>query len=89
MRGTTAAKGSPMKRDVHPKSKEVTITCSCGNTFVTPSTMDREKLFIDVCSQCHPFYTGTQKLTDSGGRVDKFRQKYGMKKKTVVKKKDE
>jgi large subunit ribosomal protein L31 len=54
------------------------VKCSCGNTFVTHSTLNKE-LSLDVCSECHPFYTGKQKVVDSGGRVDKFRQKYGVK----------
>ena len=66
-----------MKPDIHPKYNEVTVTCSCGNTFVTRSTAGRD-LQIEVCSLCHPFYTGKQKIVDTGGRVDKFRRKYGM-----------
>ena len=68
-----------MKADIHPKYNEVNIKCSCGNTFKTRSTAGRD-LNLDVCSQCHPFYTGKQKLMDTAGRVDKFRQKYGMSK---------
>ncbi len=68
-----------MKADIHPEYREITVTCSCGNTFQTRSTAGRD-LSIEVCSQCHPFYTGKQKLVDTAGRVDKFRQKYGMKK---------
>lgn len=67
-----------MKEKIHPKYSEIKVTCSCGNTFVTRSTMGRD-LHIDVCSLCHPFYTGKQKVLDTGGRVDKFRQKYGLK----------
>ena len=67
-----------MKPGIHPKYQEVTVTCSCGNTFVTRSTAGRD-LQIEVCSLCHPFYTGKQKIVDTAGRVDKFRQKYGMK----------
>ena len=65
-----------MKSDIHPAYTEVTVTCGCGNTFKTHSTAGRD-LHLDVCSQCHPFYTGKQKLVDTAGRVDKFRQKYG------------
>jgi len=65
-----------MKPEIHPEYKAVQVTCSCGNTFETNSTVGKD-LHIDVCSQCHPFYTGRQKIVDSGGRVDKFRQKYG------------
>ena len=67
-----------MKPDIHPAYNEITVTCSCGNTFNTRSTLGKE-LHLDVCSSCHPFYTGKQKIVDSGGRVDKFRQKYGVK----------
>lgn len=64
-----------MKAEIHPDYKAITVTCSCGNSFATNSTLGRD-LHVDVCSQCHPFYTGKQKIVDSGGRVDKFRQKY-------------
>ncbi|CAB1274221.1 50S ribosomal protein L31 [Candidatus Nitrosacidococcus tergens] len=64
-----------MKKDIHPKYNKVTVTCSCGNTFTTGSTKEGA-LHIEVCSSCHPFYTGTQKLVDTAGRVDKFRQRY-------------
>ena len=67
-----------MKADIHPAYSEITVTCSCGNTFKTSSTAGKD-LHIEVCSQCHPFYTGKQKTVDSGGRVDKFRKKYGIK----------
>lgn len=68
-----------MKPKIHPPYKEVKITCSCGNSFVTRSTLGKPTLTLEVCSNCHPFYTGTQKLLDSGGRVDRFRQKYSKK----------
>ncbi len=67
-----------MKPDIHPNYQEITATCSCGSSFKTRSTAGRD-LQLDVCSQCHPFYTGKQKLIDTAGRVDKFRQKYGLK----------
>lgn len=67
-----------MKANIHPKYQEITITCSCGNTFNTRSTLERD-LHIDVCSACHPFYTGKQKIMDTAGRVDKFRRKYQLK----------
>lgn len=67
-----------MKADIHPGYDEINVTCSCGSTFKTRSTVGHD-LTIEVCSQCHPFYTGKQKLLDTAGRVDKFRQKYGMK----------
>jgi large subunit ribosomal protein L31 len=66
-----------MKPDIHPAYGEIKVTCSCGNTFTTRSTAGRD-LHLEVCSSCHPFYTGKQKLVDTAGRVDKFRQKYGM-----------
>lgn len=67
-----------MKADIHPEYSETSVTCSCGNSFTTRSTLGRD-LHIDVCSACHPFFTGKQKIVDSAGRVDKFRQKYGRK----------
>lgn len=67
-----------MKADIHPSYDDITVTCSCGNSFQTRSTAGKD-LTIEVCSQCHPFFTGKQKLIDTAGRVDKFRQKYGMK----------
>ncbi len=66
-----------MKSDIHPKYKEITVNCSCGNSFKTRSTL-QEDLHLEVCSACHPFYTGQQKMMDTAGRVDKFRRKYGM-----------
>ena len=66
-----------MKPEIHPEYQEIKVTCSCGNTFMTRSTL-AEELHVEVCSQCHPFYTGKQKMMDSGGRVDKFRKKYGI-----------
>ncbi|MDH3314443.1 MAG: 50S ribosomal protein L31 [Gammaproteobacteria bacterium] len=66
-----------MKTDIHPKYQEITVNCSCGNSFKTRSTLV-EDLHLEVCSACHPFYTGQQKMMDTAGRVDKFRRKYGM-----------
>ena len=68
-----------MRADIHPAYNEVAVTCSCGNTFTTRSTMSKPTLHVEVCSECHPFYTGTQKIVDTAGRIDKFRQKYGTK----------
>ncbi|MBX9895813.1 MAG: 50S ribosomal protein L31 [Nitrosomonas sp.] len=65
-----------MKAEIHPDYQEITVTCSCGSVFQTRSTMGKN-LSIEVCSQCHPFYTGKQKIVDTAGRVEKFRQKYG------------
>ncbi len=66
-----------MKADIHPKYEEIKVTCSCGNSFNTRSTLCDE-LHVEVCSKCHPFFTGKQKIVDAGGRVDKFRRKYGI-----------
>jgi large subunit ribosomal protein L31 len=68
-----------MKADIHPNYAEIKVTCSCGNEFVTRSTLG-EDLHVEVCSSCHPFYTGKQKIVDAGGRVDKFRRRYGLSK---------
>jgi len=63
-----------MKAGIHPEYKEITVSCSCGSTFKTRST--GSDLNLEVCSNCHPFYTGKQKMVDAGGRVDKFRKRY-------------
>ena len=68
-----------MKVGIHPTYHEITVTCSCGSIFKTRSTMSKDTLSVEVCSQCHPFYTGKQKIVDTAGRVEKFRQRYGMK----------
>jgi large subunit ribosomal protein L31 len=73
-----------MKPEIHPEYKDVKVVCSCGNTFVTLSTLGKEQLSLEVCAACHPFYTGTQKIMDTAGRVDRFRQKYGMKGKAAA-----
>jgi large subunit ribosomal protein L31 len=65
-----------MKPEIHPKYTTMTATCSCGNVITVGSTLGRD-LNLDVCSACHPFYTGKQKMVDTGGRVDKFRQRFG------------
>ncbi len=67
-----------MRSGIHPKYEEVAVTCSCGSSFKTRSTSGKD-LHVDVCSACHPFYTGQQRILDTAGRVDKFRRKYGMK----------
>ena len=66
-----------MKAEIHPEYTEISVACSCGNKFKTRST-NSKNLNIEVCSQCHPYYTGKQKIVDTAGRVEKFRQKYGM-----------
>jgi len=68
-----------MKPDIHPNYKETKVVCSCGSVFMTCSTTDKDQILLEVCSMCHPFYTGTQKIVDTAGRVDRFRQKYGNK----------
>ncbi len=65
-----------MKAGIHPKYETINVHCSCGNVFETKSTICKD-LHIEVCSACHPFYTGKQRLVDTAGRVDKFRKKYG------------
>jgi large subunit ribosomal protein L31 len=67
-----------MKSGIHPKYDEVTVTCACGNTFKTRSTAGDLK--VEICSACHPFFTGKQKLLDTAGRIEKFNKKYGIKK---------
>ena len=66
-----------MKEGIHPNYSDVRVVCSCGNQFTTRSTLGKPELHVEVCSACHPFYTGKQKIVDTGGRVDKFRRKYG------------
>jgi len=65
-----------MKAGIHPEYTEVTVTCVCGNSFKTRSTMGKD-FHVEICSECHPFFTGKQKLVDTAGRVDRFRRKYG------------
>jgi large subunit ribosomal protein L31 len=65
-----------MKPEIHPSYNDVKVVCSCGSTFTTRSTLGRDSLHLEVCAACHPFYTGTQKIVDTAGRVDRFRQKY-------------
>ncbi len=66
-----------MKEKIHPKYGKVTITCVCGNVIETQSTIGRD-FSVEICSNCHPFFTGKQKLVDTAGRVERFRRKYGM-----------
>ena len=65
-----------MKRDIHPEYTTITARCSCGNVIETRSTLGRD-IHLEVCSACHPFYTGTQKIMDTGGRVERFRRRFG------------
>jgi large subunit ribosomal protein L31 len=68
-----------MKKNVHPEYQECQVICACGNTFTTRST--KKEIHVEICSNCHPFFTGKQKLVDSAGRVEKFKKKYGDRKK--------
>ena len=65
-----------MKKEIHPEFVECKVSCACGNTFVTRSNKPEMKL--DICSNCHPFFTGSEKIVDSAGRVEKFKKKYAM-----------
>ena len=69
-----------MKENLHPDYHEVTVTCACGATFTTGSTKKGDKIAIDICNKCHPFFTGAQKVVDAGGRVERFNKRYGIKK---------
>ena len=64
-----------MKKEIHPNYKEISVTCACGSIFMTRSTMN-DDLHIEICSACHPFFTGKQKLVDTAGRVDRFNKRY-------------
>ena len=77
-----------MRQGIHPEYTEIKATCSCGNIIVISSTL-KEDINLDVCSSCHPFYTGKQKLVDTGGRVERFEKRFGKKGKTENKKKEE
>jgi len=67
-----------MKKDIHPDYQETTIKCACGAEYVTRST--KQNINVEICSSCHPFFTGKQKLIDTGGRVEKFRKRYNLSK---------
>ncbi|HSG29723.1 MAG TPA: 50S ribosomal protein L31 [Candidatus Krumholzibacterium sp.] len=75
-----------MKKEIHPDYKKTTISCLCGNVIETRSTMD--KIHVEICSSCHPFFTGKQKLVDTAGRVERFQRKYGDYRKKAADKKD-
>jgi len=66
-----------VKKGIHPKYVKATVRCACGNTFETGST--KEDLRVEICSKCHPFFSGKQKLVDTGGRVERFKKRYGLK----------
>lgn len=76
-----------MKDGIHPEYKEATVSCACGNSFKTRSTVG--DIHIEICSACHPFFTGKQKLVDTAGRVEKFRRKYNLDEKKAAEKKTE
>ena len=69
-----------MKKGIHPDYVQTQVTCGCGNTFTTRSTKRNGQIHVEVCSNCHPFYTGKQKILDSGGRVARFEARYGKRK---------
>ena len=66
-----------MKKEIHPEFVECKVTCACGNTFTTKS--NKNEIRVEICSECHPFFTGSEKIVDSAGRVDKFKKKYNLK----------
>lgn len=74
-----------MRQGIHPAYTEITVVCNCGNKFVTRSTLAQEELHVEICSKCHPFYTGKQKLVDTAGRVEKFKSKYAQQAATASK----
>jgi len=75
-RGYSPLKEEVMKEGIHPKYTEITVKCLCGNTFQTRST--KSEISTEICSACHPFFTGKQKLVDTAGRVERFKKRYGM-----------
>ncbi len=66
-----------MKTGIHPDYTETKVICSCGNSFTTRSTSGKPEMHVELCNECHPFFTGRQKLVDSGGRVERFQKRYG------------
>jgi large subunit ribosomal protein L31 len=75
-----------MKKDIHPKYQETTITCACGNVIKTKSTV--KDIHVEICSACHPFFTGKQKLVDTAGRVERFKKRYAKEDKAPAKSKE-
>ena len=65
-----------MKKEIHPDYRDVTVSCACGQTFVTGTTKKTDTMKVEICNQCHPFFTGKQKVVDAGGRIDKFNKRY-------------
>ena len=76
-RDPNTKKGRTMKPEIHPEYKETQVTCGCGEKFVTRSTVASGSIYVEVCSVCHPFYTGKQRILDTGGRVAKFEERFG------------
>jgi len=74
LRTLRGAKGKVMKKEIHPTSVECSVSCACGNEFVTRSTKDT--LRVDICNECHPFFTGSEKIVDTAGRIEKFKARY-------------
>ena len=72
-----------MRKDIHPEYVETQVVCSCGNSFTTRSTVESGRITAEVCSNCHPFYTGKQKILDSGGRVARFEKRFGKREKAA------
>jgi large subunit ribosomal protein L31 len=70
-----------MKQGIHPEYVDTQVTCGCGNTFVTRSTKTNGQIHVEICASCHPFYTGKQKILDTGGRVARFEKRYGKRQK--------
>ena len=65
-----------MKDEIHPNYHDVTVQCACGETFVTGTTKKTDTMKVEICNKCHPFFTGKQKMVDTGGRIDKFNKRY-------------
>jgi len=74
--GPTGRDEDPMKQGIHPKYNKIVVTCACGNRFETGST--KSEIRLELCSACHPFYTGKQKLIDTAGRIERFQKRYGL-----------
>jgi len=66
-----------MKNDIHPNYHDATVTCACGETFTAGTTKKGDAIKVEICSKCHPYFTGKQKIVDAGGRIDKFNKRYG------------
>ena len=73
-----------MRENIHPNYHKVTVVCACGNTFETGSTKEGDILKVDICSKCHPYFTGTQKIVDAGGKVERFMKRYGINKQLKI-----